>query len=139
MDEQTFKFLIDGRFSFSDEAMSTKIVELACSISPDSAFAVVFELVRGKRSKHAPVDVRLSVLAAVDEQLSHPAKQAVLPIARRAIMGEKVETQEVLGAVKGLSSSPDLWHAVQTLGCCSEDPIVDLEVRRVGAEWSKRS
>ena len=139
MTEAEFSDLIDARFPYGKSGEALKLVELACSISPNAAFMVAEELARPPRSARVSRHRREILLGELERRFDHPLKERIFTIARRLIGGCELAVPEALEAVRAIASYPGQYAALNIAYFSADDVAgdVDQAKQQVVGRWSR--
>jgi hypothetical protein len=135
--EREFCDLIDGRFPFSDMGRSLELIGCGCSISPEAAYCLMHELVRGGLEFPATLNLRRDLLSRLEASFQHPLKAMVLTHARAILARREVPVDEVMGAFRALSPYVGLWSALSILYFSGPlgNSVIEDEDRRIREKW----
>jgi hypothetical protein len=96
VNEQEFVESIDCRFPYEDTAAAEGLVDQACSISSNAAFMVAHELARIPAGTRIPQATLLELVGYLDSRLEHPLKDAVFPVVRAMVCGERISDADAV-------------------------------------------
>ena len=137
MDENAFLHSIDCCFPYTNEQQAIELIRVGCALSAEAAFAVVHELSYPGADADAPLELRQAYLDRVDRQLDHPAKEVVLPIARRIVAGEVVSVDEAVAAMSRLDTLCSVRSALHVIyfSCDDAAGVAEAAYKRIDARW----
>ena len=115
MTEREFVSLIDCCFPYHDQAGADRLIVLGCSISSNSAFMVVEELVRVPASVTVTAERRLSLLQETGTHFEHPIKDLILDIAQQAIRGSGLSLPQTISAMHAIAAYPNQYCALSVV------------------------
>lgn len=139
--EADFMSAIDCRFPYEDGELAASLIEESCSISPNAAFHVLFELACRPASCTAPLDVVLRLFLKLKSEFQHPLNGVIFPIAEKMIKGEIVTFEEAKAAMMVSRKYPGTWNVLGLLENAGEhddlDALGDL-YDEIVAFWNAR-
>lgn len=114
MNESEFNDRIDCNFPYHDRQEASRLIDLACQISPNAAFMVAEELARPPHNELDKLNemVLLDMLSELEGKFDHPIKQMVFSICRKMIRGQRVTGAEAITALDHLKDYPGQYSAV---------------------------
>ena len=131
---------IDCRFPYDDQSAAHALIDEACAISADAAYMVVHELARRPGSSTTPDETCLALLDRLDRQLVHPAKSAVVAVARRMIRRESVALDELTNVMRVISRHAGQFNALALVTfACEDDDVAAVKAihDQVVEGWSR--
>lgn len=142
MGEGEFLDRIDCRFPYSDREGALELAAEAMAISPNAAFAVVYEVCYVPDGVHADIETRHEVLARIEKSLPHPLRAVILPVARDVVDGGRLAAAERIALMRKVAPFRDQYAALQiALHARDPDEPEDEEPDRVYdeilASWSR--
>lgn len=138
MDEIEFVNSIDCRFPYADLEAGLRIADLACSISPNAAFAVVDEVVRPPLGSVTDAASQLAVLDRLSLQLTHPIAPVVFALAKRLVAGDTPTVPEAIAAMHIIAAHPGQYAALSIAYMACDDTLghADAEYNRIVQSWN---
>jgi hypothetical protein len=137
IEEMTFLESIDCQFPYHDHARAIAVVEEACSISPNAAFAVVDEISRLRLDKPISVEFSTTLLALIEQRLSHSLVKPIIRIAQKLVLNQPVSVTESVLVMREVERFPGQYSALSVgyFACDDVDGIADTEFNRIKAVW----
>ena len=121
MGEGEFLDRIDCQFPYSDRERALALAAEAVAISPNAAFAVVYEVCYVPGGAHADVETRHEVLARIEKNLPHPLRRVILPVARDVVDGKRLGSAERIALMRKVAPFRDQYAALQ-IALHAQDP-----------------
>lgn len=139
--ESEFLEAIDCRFPFGDRAACLVLVEEACAISANAAFAVVDEIVRPPRSAEVAVVEQRELLELVFARLQHPLVDVIRPLAELRLDGREATVGEGLAALRAIARHPGQYAAlgIASLAADDRDGQLDRADEAIRSAWASSS
>jgi len=137
MNEAEFITAIDAQFPYDDPTRGKELAAQACSISPNTAFAVAEELARPGYGENPPVSERLEVLEALRSTIDHPLAAGVLDVAERMIGGEEMSVSGAVALMHEIAAYPGQYCALNIayFSCDDVDGIADTLNDQIRDSW----
>lgn len=144
MNEIEFVDLIDCNFPYHDRQEASRLIDLACQLSPNAAFMVAHELAR---PPHGELDklnemVLLDMLNELEGKFEHPIKPIVFSICRKLIQGQQVTGAEALSVLDHLKDFPDQYNAAAIAYFSCDDEMqmnqIDQQYEALIQSWKSR-
>jgi len=135
--EERFIRKVDCRFPYGDLEQGFALAREACSIGPNCAFMVMYELARPGRGARAREADRLAVLDHLASLFQHPLARRMVELTRRLIQGERGSVAEGVDAIRAVAPYPHQYNAL-ALACSwpnKWDEVLDVECERIEASW----
>lgn len=141
MTEREFIESIDCCFPYSDGEAAPRLIEVACAMSANAAFMVVYELACPPRHERVTRDVLQALLAQVEARLNHPLKAVVLPIARTRIDGNEITVGDAVVAMRKIAAYVDQYNAlaIACMSCDDRDGEAERVYEEVVRSWKASS
>ena len=135
--ERSFVERIDHAFPYHDDAAAERLIREALAISPNAAFAVLYELVHPPRSSQPLFERRLALIETVAASLTHPAAKYVVPIANRLALGETITVLEAVKAMDEVAPYRGLYAALALvyMGCDDVQGVAERTMERIKTAW----
>ena len=137
MSESTFIDSIECRFPYHDRSEALHLAAVACSISPNAAFAVVDEISRPPADEAIDLAIVSDVLSHIEAHLSHPLTNEIVVLARRLVAGELISVPEAVVVLRKIEAFPGQYAALSVAYFASDDiaGVADSEYNRIRAAW----
>jgi hypothetical protein len=138
-EEITFLESIDCQFPYQDQARAIALVEQACAISPNAAFAVVDEISRPPANELVSIEFSTTLLSLIEQQLLHPLVPSIIGIARKLVLDQSIPVMESVLVMREVEQFPGQYSALSIayFACDDVDGIADAEFNRINAIWEK--
>lgn len=135
--EKDFLDSIDCKFPYNEKGK--EIIKTAVSISDNSVFWVIHELVRppkSMRSKIKKIDLK-ELLNYVNANFQHPLKIDILSISEKIINSEIVSASQILNIMDQLRNYRGLYTALNILyfACDDSDWRIEEKYNEIVAYW----
>lgn len=136
--ESEFLEAIDCRFPYADREAAQALVEEACGISANAAFAVVDEIVRPPRSAEVAPEVQRDLLDALFARLEHPLVAVVRPLVELRLAGREATVSEGLAALRAIARHPGQYAAlgIASLAADDRDGELDRADEAIRSAWA---
>lgn len=137
MTEPEFVSLIDCRFPYDDRVEADRLIVLGCSISPNSAFMIVEEIVRVPRSVKVTAERRLALLQETGTHFDHPLMDLILGVAQQVIGGSGLSLQRTIDAMNAVAAFPNQFCALSVVYFSANEPWeeIDLLFEQIVEHW----
>ncbi len=123
--EADFMLSIDCRFPYEDGALAISLIEESCSISPNAAFRVLYELACRPASCMAADGVILHLMSKLHSELGHPFCETLFSIAERMSRGDSISLLEAESALKESQLYPGIYSALDLIVRAAEERYED--------------
>jgi len=141
--EREFLGEIDCRFPYNDEARWKSLVNRGIAISPNAAFAVLYEICApGAPGPDSPkAALLIQILEYWKSHFDHPAIDIVMPSTLALINRDERTEKDTIAAMQRLMDFPGLDFALNILNyaCDDTDGRVERTWRAVGNHWQAAS
>ena len=139
MKESGFIQSIQCNFPYHDRLRAMEIVGMACSISPNAAFAVADEVSRPPYGEVPDPAICFDVLAYLESNLQHPLTKPVIELARLLVAGGQgaVSVEDSVRVLRQVEPFPGQYNALSIAYFAADDidGIADAEHSRIRAAW----
>ena len=137
MKEHEFIEKIDCNFPYDDHEGALRLIELGCSISPNTAYMVAYEIVSVPRSVTVSQARQKSLLAEWSTRFEHPLKDLVLVAAEHCIAKRTVPERDCLEQMEQVRRYPEQYNAlaIVTSPCDDESGDVYRFGEEIYEEW----
>ena len=137
--EREFLRAIDCRFPYDDERRWKALIDQSVEISPNAAFAVLYEISAPGQSiksslKHGQLQ---NILDYWLSRFSHPVRDVVVPAAIALLNSQTQTEQATIEAMQKVAAFPGLDFALIVLdyACDDVDGRVDAASNAIGETW----
>jgi hypothetical protein len=117
-----------------------EVVGIACSISPNAAFAVADEVSRPPYGDVPDPEICFEVLTYLESNLQHPLTKPVVALARLLVAGGQgaVSVEDSVRVLRQVEVFPGQYNALSVAYFAADDidGIADAEHSRIRAAWS---
>lgn len=139
--EGPFIMRIRSAFPSPDPSLTRVMINQACELSPNAAFAALFELAHAPSDSPATRSERLEYLELFAAQLHHPLATAILPIARRMLEQRPLSVSEALASMRVVEEFPGQEQALRIASFCGSDDAAEVgrERLRILDAWAIES
>lgn len=136
--ESEFLEAIDCRFPYADREAALALVDEACCISANAAFAVVDEIVRPPRSAEVSPLVQRELLEVLFARLEHPLVDVIRPLAELQLAGGEATAAEALAALRAIARHPGQYAAlgIASLAADDRDGELDRADEAIRSAWA---
>ena len=137
MSESKFIESIQCRFPYRDRSRALELAGVACSISPNAAFAVADEVSRPPYGDSTDPIICTEVLNYLDAHLHHPLAESVLALARTLVSDESVSVETSINVLRQIEAFPGQYAALSIAYFAPDDTqgLADAEYNRIRAVW----
>lgn len=137
MSESEFIQSIQCRFPYLDRTGALELAEIACSISPNAAFAVADEVSRPPYGSSTDPAICADVLSYLGGHSRHQLAEPVLALARTLVSGERVSVETAVGVLRQIEPFPGQYAALSITYFAPDDVdgVADAEYKRIMAVW----
>jgi hypothetical protein len=137
MTEREFLDQIDCRFPYHDKAKWRAQVDLARTISPNAAFAVLSEISRPPESEPVPPSLLREMASYWRAGFEHPLADVVSDCASARIDGREAPAQRAYEIMETISQYPGQYAALSIVyfACEADDGEVDRLWDAITAQW----
>ena len=137
LEESTFIASIDCQFPYHDHTRAIALVEQACAISSNAAFAIVDELSRPPANELVSIEFSTELLSLVEQCLSHPLLHSIIGIARKRVLNQSISVMEGVSVMREIEQFPGQYSALSVayFACDDVDDLADAEFNRIKAVW----
>ena len=140
MSESEFIQSIQCNFPYHDRLRAMELAGIACSISPNAAFAVADEVSRPPYSDSPNPEICFEVLDYLALNLHHPLAEPVIDLARmRVAVGQgSISVEDSVRALRQIEEFPGQYAALSIayFACSDIDGLADMELERINAAWA---
>ena len=140
MSESEFIQSIQCNFPYHDLARALELARIACSISPNAAFAVADEFSRPPYGETPDSELCYEVLTYLESNIPHPLTKPVIGLARFRVAGGQgaVSVEDSVRVLRQIKAFPGQYAALSIAYFAADDidGIADAEESRIRASWS---
>lgn len=125
--EASFITRLRSAFPSSDPSLTKLMITQACELSPNAAFAALFELAHVPSDSPASRSERLEYLDLFLAQLHHPLVTTILPIARRMLEQRLLSVSEALASMRIVEKFPGQELALHIASFCGSEDAPEIQ------------